>query len=88
MNQSIPQRNEILLEAIRSAEETALQLRSYAAATMRVPNECTYESEQPYLPVQVEVTLEGWVPKGEIPVSAALQMQGFSLSRQNNLFEI
>ena len=61
MNQNISRRDEILLEAVRSAEETALQLRSYAAATMRVPNECTYESELPYLPVQVEVTLEGWV---------------------------
>ena len=61
MNQSISRRDEILLEAIRSAEETALQLRSYAAATMRAPNECTHESELPYLPVQVEVTLEGWV---------------------------
>lgn len=60
MNQNISRRDEILLEAVRSAEETALQLRSYAAATMRVPNECTYESELPYLPVQVEVTLEGW----------------------------
>ena len=60
MNQNISRRDEILLEAVRSAEETALQLRSYAAATMRAPNECTYESELPYLPVQVEVTLEGW----------------------------
>ena len=60
MNQNISRRDELLLEAVRSAEETALKLRSYAAAVIWLPNECTYESEAP-LPVHVEITPEDWV---------------------------
>lgn len=60
MNQNISRQDELLLEAVRSAEETALKLRSYTAAVIWLPNECTYESETP-LPVHVEITPEDWV---------------------------
>ena len=60
MNQNILRRDEILLEAVHSAEETALQLRSYATAVIKLPTECTYEAEVP-IPIHVEITPEEWV---------------------------
>ena len=61
MNQAISHRDDLLLEVVRSAEETALQLRHYAAAVISPPREVPDCSERPLLPVRVEVTPEGWV---------------------------
>ena len=61
MNQTISHRDDLLLEVVRSAEETALQLRRYAAMVISPLREVPDCSERPLLPVRVEVTPEGWV---------------------------
>lgn len=61
MNQTISHRDDLLLEVVQSAEETALQLRRYAAAVISPPREVPDCSKRPLLPAHVEVTPEGWV---------------------------
>ena len=61
MNQTISHRDDLLLEVVRSAEETALQLRRYATAVISPHREVPDCSERPFLPVRVAVTPEGWL---------------------------
>ena len=55
-------RNQILLDAVRSAENAAIQLRQYAAAVLEpvqtVPGDAFSDSSQAAV---VEITPEGWL---------------------------
>ena len=51
----------ILLEAVRSAEDAAIQLRQYAAATLPPVREIPEISGDIDLPASIEVTVEGWL---------------------------
>lgn len=62
MNQNIPHRDSLLLDAVRSAENTAIQLRQYAAAVLMpvqaVPEDMLPDSSRSEV---VETTPEGWL---------------------------
>ena len=57
-----PRRDQILLNAVRSAENTAIHLRQYAAAVLEpvqtVPGDAFSDNSQASV---VEITLEGWL---------------------------
>ncbi len=56
----------ILLEAVRSAEDAAIQLRQYAAATLPPVWEIPEISGDAGFPVSIEITAEGWL-RMELP---------------------
>ena len=56
----------ILLEAVRSAEDAAIQLRQYAAATLPPVWELSEISGDAGFPVSIEITAEGWL-RMELP---------------------
>ena len=56
----------MLLEAVRSAEDTAIQLRQYAAATLPPVWELSEISGDADLSAAIEITAEGWL-KVELP---------------------
>ena len=51
----------LLLEAVCSAEDAAIQLRQYAAATLPPVREIPEISGDIDLPASIEVTVEGWL---------------------------
>lgn len=51
----------MLLEAVHSAEDAAIQLRQYAAATLPPVREIPEISGDADLPASIEVTAEGWL---------------------------
>ena len=56
----------LLLEAVRSAEDAAIQLRQYAAATLPPVWEIPEISGDAGFPVSIEITAEGWL-RMELP---------------------
>lgn len=57
---------QMLLEAVRSAEDAAIQLRQYAAATLPPVWEIPEISGDAGFPVSIEITAEGWL-RMELP---------------------
>lgn len=56
----------MLLEAVRSAEDAAIQLRQYAAATLPPVWEIPEISGDAGFPASIEITAEGWL-RMELP---------------------
>jgi len=61
MDQLSSHSRKLLLEAVRSAEDAAIRLRQYAAATLPPARELSEISGDADFPVSIEITAEGWL---------------------------